>query len=144
MKRIALVVCCALLVFGCVQVVATAGLDTKERIPNVTFMGYFCAVGHGEVGRAVLLVDPSQGVEVDSVSSDISEMPATFSDARSFMNAKAFGRDIVEQRVIFRGKPVGYFFTYGSSSSMRDPLRADVSERGGKLQFNTTDYSERD
>lgn len=121
---------------GCVQAIDTYGVRDFNAIPKVEYTAYRYSSGAGERLRAVFLKSPDSDIQIIPYSIQITTGRATPEEARAFMERGSHFRNIVYQGVTYKGKPVGYLFTYGHHSFSRDSIEINLFERGGKVYFS--------
>lgn len=121
---------------GCVQAINTYGVGDFNAIPKVEYTAYQYSSGAGEGLRAVFLKSPDSDVDIIPYSIQITTGKATPEEARKFMEKGSHFRNIEYQGVTYKGKPIGYLFTYGYHSFSRDSIEINLFERGGKVYFS--------
>ena len=121
---------------GCVQAINTYGIGDFNAIPKVEYTAYQYSSGVGERLRAVFLKSPDSDVDVIPYSIQMTIGKATPEEARKFMERGGHFRNIEYQGVTYKGKPIGYLFTYRYHSFSRDSIEINLFERGGKVYFS--------
>lgn len=121
---------------GCVQAIDTYGVRDFNAIPKVEYTAYRYSSGTGERLRAVFLKSADSDIEIIPYSIQITTGKATPEEARAFMERGSHFRNIVYQGVTYKGKPIGYLFTYGYHSFSRDLIEIHLFERDGKVYFS--------
>ena len=126
---------CAVLA-GCVQVINTYGVGDFNAIPKAEYTAYQYSSGAGDRLRAVFLKSPDGDIDIIPYSIQITTGKATPDEARTFMERGSHFRNIQYQGITYRGKPIGYLFTYGYHSFSRDSIEISLFERDGKVYFS--------
>lgn len=121
---------------ACIQTIQTYSVGDINAIPKIEYSAYQYSSGAGEGLRAVFLKSPDTDIDVIPYSIQITTGKATPEEARKFMEKGGHFRNIDYRGISYKGKPIGYLFTYGYNSFSRDSLDIDIYERGGKVYFS--------
>jgi hypothetical protein len=124
------------LIFGCSQNIRLHDLDTKEKVPAISYEAYFFVTGLSERSRAVFLKKPDIEIAVEPASPEIVSTTATYPEAMTFMLDRRYMRSITTQTVIYKDKPLGYLLTYNQPGLDGEVVVTNLYERDGKIYFN--------
>jgi hypothetical protein len=105
-------------------------------MPKIEYTAYFYSSGVGEGLRAVFLKSPDSDIEIIPYSVQITTGKATLEEALKFMEKGRYYRNIDSHGIAYKGKLIGYLFTYRYSSFSRDSIEINLFDRGGKVYFS--------
>ena len=121
---------------GCTQSINTYSVGDITAMPKIEYTAYFYSSGIGEGLRAIFLKSPDSDVDIIPYSIQITTGKATLEEAFKFMEKGRYYRNVDSHGIAYKGKLIGYLFTYRYSSFSRDSIEINLSERGGKVYFS--------
>jgi len=127
---------------GCAQVISTNSAGDINAMQKIEYTAYFYSSGVGEGLRAAFLKSPDSDIEIIPYSVQITTGKATLEEALKFMEKGRYYRNIDYRGITYKGKPIGYLFTYRYSSFSRDSIEINLFERGGKVYFSVLEKNQ--
>ena len=121
---------------GCTQAISTYSGADINAMQKIEYTAYFYSSGVGEGLRAVFLKSPDSDIDIVPYSIQITTGKATLEEALKFMEKGRYYRNIDSHGIAYKGKLIGYLFTYRYSSFSRDSIEINLFERGGKVYFS--------
>jgi hypothetical protein len=121
---------------GCTQAISTYSVGDINAMQKIEYTAYFYSSGVGEGLRAVFLKSSDSDIEIIPYSIQMTTGKATLEETLKFMEKGRYYRNIDYHGIAYKGKLIGYLFTYRYSSFSRDSIEINLFDRGGKVYFS--------
>jgi|WetSurMetagenome_2_1015567.scaffolds.fasta_scaffold00176_34 hypothetical protein len=128
---------------GCMQNLRFESMDKHKITPGISYEAYYYVEGTSDRSRAVFLKYPDAQIEVAAPSPQITATTSSYNAAIAYMDEAKDLRTISITLVTYKGKPLGYLFTY-NDDPVQSNLKIDVDfyESGGKVYFTARERSD--